>query len=183
MLVAAILATALGSGPAPDPLAPRTRAEAEALCVAFEPPKREFAACVRSMLRDNPQRRAYGDAYPWARQLIEPQGWIVRAAVADQVNLTKAGGGPDWAPRAWLRTENHELTDDAPFLSAVRLYEFDCLGERMRMLQETLYAANNLQGAAQTTTVDMPKWEFATPGSIGDQLMAELCAPLRSASR
>ena len=35
------------------------------------------------MLRNNPERRAYGDAYGWAHLAIDPSGWTVRASAAD----------------------------------------------------------------------------------------------------
>ena len=186
MLAAALAALLLAANdPAPavnaTPTA-REQAAARALCRDFEVPKEEFPACVRSMLRDSPERRIFGEAYPWAHTLIDPNGWTVRVAAADKVNLTKAAGGPPAMPRAWLRTENREEADPNPYLSGLWLYEFDCAGERMRNLQSTLYAANNLKGEAQTVTLDTPKWEYPNPNSLGDVLMRELCPPAQQAS-
>lgn len=183
MLAAAFAALVLAaSQPSPTASeAPTPRERATLLCHYFKAAKEDFGACVLSMLRDNPERRAFGEAYSWAHSLIDREGWTVRTSVADKVNLSKDAAGPaPWSPRAWLRTENREEPAQDPHLSGVRLYEFDCVGQRMRNLQSTLYAGHNLQGEAKTVTADAPKWEYANPGSVEDIVMQDLCRSLTS---
>lgn len=165
-----------------DPLAPPERAVAVAYCMAPQLPEPVFRSCVRSIMRDEPARRAFGAAYGWARPVIDGAGWAVRAADADKVALTKDGGGTPKTPRAWLRVEKREESGPDPRLSAVTLFEFDCAGEKMQILQSTLYVGRNMQGAAKVVAIDKPKWEYANPGAIADTLLRERCPPTQTAS-
>ena len=173
------------SGPAMisnDPLARPERAVAVAYCMAPQLPEPVFKSCVRSIMRDEPARRAFGEAYRWARPVIDGAGWAVRAADPDKVALTRDGGGTRETPRAWLRVEKREESGPDPHLSAVTLFEFDCTGEKMQILQSTLYVGRNWQGAAKVVAIDNPKWEYANPGAISDSLLRERCPPTQTAS-
>lgn len=107
---------------------------------------------------------------PWPT--IDPLDWTVGPTVGETDRLFfKQGPRAEYA-RLWLRVEYRQPFEGES--STVYLYESDCKLSKVRQLQSSSYAGNNLQRPITTDSTPTP-WLFAPPGSFDEVVLSLSC--------
>jgi hypothetical protein len=107
----------------------------------------------------------------WTRLGEDDQGMVL---YIDQTTLRQKEDGA----RLWtlLDFANTKIIADTPFKSGKSLHQYDCLGERTRILTMSFHSGN--MGLGKTVHSDStPKaWEPVSPSSIGSEAFDYACS-------
>jgi hypothetical protein len=141
-------------------------------------------AAAERLARQREARKA--DPMAWARTLdpMSAGGWVFRAVAADgswaaystEHQLKRSGH----LVTAWLRQEYPEPQRTAAgdmYSSDVEKVQYDCAGERARVLLAIFYAANNLAGNQQSEEPDQKQvaWDAIVPGTQSELIFHWAC--------
>lgn len=103
-------------------------------------------------------------------------GWeIIDRSSSDYLLMRAIPGAKRPYSRAWVRMEariDAPVTNSEP--SSVGLYEFDCVGRRMRSLQITVFKKANMVDPGSTSGIT--EWRYAIPGTLGEAELDWACA-------
>lgn len=72
-------------------------------------------------------------------------------------------------------SDRQYVTDSVHFQSIVMLYEFDCVEQRKRILQSTMYEGAMRDGGSVYTSMVVKPWEYVQPGTIDDLKFKAAC--------
>ncbi len=75
----------------------------------------------------------------------------------------------------------HDANGKNPYLSAVRLTEFDCRAETSRIRSVTLYSGNMASGTVVANADGTGDWQELGPGTLGRHAWEIACRKTRSA--
>ena len=108
----------------------------------------------------------------WASQLVA-EDWDPLLGVTDLIVFTRPARGSAVSEfvRLWVRRENKLRTP----LSVAELYEFDCKGGRVRILNSTGFAQHNLRGKSQALRTETSVWVNPIPDTVGGSLLEKAC--------
>ena len=84
--------------------------------------------------------------------------------------------------RVWMMRVYAQVQKDSvgTYTSTSTQYEFDCAGERSRLLQATWYSGPASSKEVVATLNRVGDWKFSAPGSIGETQLKVVCAmPLK----
>jgi hypothetical protein len=119
--------------------------------------------------------------------LIAPQAWAAWAAVGERdastVYLDPATVRKStYGRRAWLMSDfkQPQTVSTDTFRSMKHLFEFDCAGERLRILQVSVHSGQLGQGKVVYASNSPQEWSVVSPESNAEiQLKAACSAPLK----
>lgn len=106
---------------------------------------------------------------------IDTQGWALVASGAAGETVVYARKPQRLSPnlvRMWSRFETRRATPR----SGVQLVEYDCAGNRERLIQATEYPSNGMQGSS-TSPEPSGKWSYPIPGTVAEILKDQACEP------
>jgi hypothetical protein len=91
----------------------------------------------------------------------------------DPTSVRKTANGR----RAWVveSFEHPQQLADQTYMSLRVMIEFDCIGERLRALSNTVYSAPMLKGKPFTFEGDPTPWNYVGPGTVNDARLKAVC--------
>ncbi len=105
---------------------------------------------------------------------LQPLGW--RYLSADENNAYYIRPATGQSRRLWVRQEFQTQQSYAQYrwTSVVSLMEFDCVGGRSRILQQSQYPRRNMAG--EPTVITTPsQWVYDIPGTTGEHFREYTC--------
>ena len=113
----------------------------------------------------------------WVEMGTTGKGARARTHYMDPSTLRKtADGRRVWTMDSW---EQSQTNSSGTFQSVKILWEFDCAGDRFRLLQEVLYSGPE-GGGKMVAQFNPSGWQFVIPDSFGENRFKAVCSmPLK----
>ncbi len=91
----------------------------------------------------------------------------------DPATLRKTADGR----RLWTMAthDSPQTHQGVPYRSARELIEFDCAGERSRLLQQAFFSGPMLEGTSVYLWSGLGPWQFVAPQSVGELRFKTAC--------
>ena len=116
----------------------------------------------------------------WIDGNLETQGWVLMAADAVAASFATSDGvtqDDKGLLTTEIRREYYGLAQLGPngTRSGRQTWVVDCKGKKVWVRKISIYAENNLKGAATTRENPTPKWTELSQGSVNAMIMDRIC--------
>ncbi len=116
----------------------------------------------------------------WIDGHLETQGWVLMAADAVAASFATSDGviqDDKGLLTTEIRREYYGISQLGPSntRSGRQTWVVDCKGRKVWVQKISIYAENNLKGAAQTRTNATPKWTELSQGSANAMMVERIC--------